>query len=1044
MPLINEDDTLISSITPIKKLPIYFHLYALPSSFCYFLGFQLWTFLINSPFFASVSKVIEDGQAQQIATEIEKELEEDAGLTTLNDDEDLTEDLKVYNATKDLEDEEKAEPWSLEAQAAVVAIFTAIVLHCLIALAAVWSVRIRAKMVSRKTKNNKLEGASHLLVVPTTNNGESEMVPLEYDKFNKLKYFTFQKIKYIFDADNKNMFVPVTTMYQFDGELVSKLPSILSKGLSEEELLPQKALFGSNKMVMEIPPFWELFKERATAPFFVFQVFCVVLWSLDEYWYYSLFTLFMLVTFEYTLVMQQIKSMTEIRNMGSKSIKLNCLRNGKWVQLESDDLVPGDIVSLKSGKKLETIIKAPKLHPAIINMQKQAAARQGRTWTPPKDRVTTEEAAVPCDMILLCGRVIVDEAMLTGESIPQVKNAVDLSVNFDTKQHSVRNIVFGGTRIVQHEKFMEFNGTNLPEGSGVIKKTPDNGCPALVVRTSFRSSQGTLLRTILYGAKRVTANNKETFAFICFLLIFAIAAVWYLWENAPASRSKYKLLLESILIITSVVPPELPIELSLAVNNSLLSLSKLAIFCTEPFRIPFAGKVDVCCFDKTGTLTTDTLVVDGVTNTTTGELNQVENISLEAQSVLATCHALVLGNETDKDGNPVLIGDPLEKVCLGATDWSLVKSDLVKGPGKFSSMKIVHRHHFSSLLKRMSVITSIGSDSSSNKYFVTVKGAAEVLDNMLLDNSKPEDYDKQHKRLARRGIRVLALAYKYIQLPEGTNPKSLPREEIEKDLIFAGFVCVTTPLKKDSVVALKSLRESSHHLVMITGDHALTATFVALKTSILKSHKEKILVVDFDKNLNKFSLMDLCYVKDTDSTEHIPDSSDRFEELSERMTAYNSIAMTGPALEQIEKECKKLKNQKLLEKIIPMVSVFARTSPQQKENIINTFKSLKFTTLMCGDGTNDVGALKHAHVGVALLASGERKKKKKTAAQIAAEKEQALVEKEQMKTMNAMELRQKKMDDIWAGWVFVTLFSNFAISLFPYFSSLFSISLKAL
>lgn len=202
MPLINEDDTLISSITPIKKLPIYFHLYALPSSFCYFLGFQLWTFLINSPFFASVSKVIEDGQAQQIATEIEKELEEDAGLTTLNDDEDLTEDLKVYNATKDLEDEEKAEPWSLEAQAAVVAIFTAMVLHCLIALAAVWSVRIRAKMVSRKTKNNKLEGASHLLVVPTTNNGESEMVPLEYDKFNKLKYFTFQKIKYIYDFAN--------------------------------------------------------------------------------------------------------------------------------------------------------------------------------------------------------------------------------------------------------------------------------------------------------------------------------------------------------------------------------------------------------------------------------------------------------------------------------------------------------------------------------------------------------------------------------------------------------------------------------------------------------------------------------------------------------------------------------------------------------------------------------------------------------------------------------------------------------------------------
>ncbi|KAJ2930562.1 hypothetical protein H1R20_g6550, partial [Candolleomyces eurysporus] len=691
--------------------------------------------------------------------------------------------------------------------------------HALSFLVTKWSTAARAWVTSKKAYS--LHEATHIRLVPKLHRGSGDIVPLQRkDPKDATTYtFQYQRDTYTVSATSPLTFarLPYPCTARPAVETFLRPSGLTSKAIPELE-----SLYGGNEFDIPIPSFTELLGEHSTAPFFVFQVFCVALWCLDEYWYYSLFTLFMLVMFECTVVFQRVRTLKEFRTMSVAPYPIQCYRDSKWIELQTDKLLPGDVVSV------------------------------------------------------------------------------------------------------------------------------DGGCLGVVVRTGFGTAQGQLVRTMIFSTERVSANNLESFLFIGFLLIFAIAASWYVWvKGLERGLKKSKLLLDCVLIITSVVPPELPMELSLAVNASLVALSKFAIFCTEPFRIPFAGRVDVCCFDKTGTITAENLVLEGVAGIDSANPRKLVNVketNRDTTLCLASAHALV------KLDDGAIVGDPMEKTTLDSLEWNIVKGETLAPKSSNAPHKTIitikKRFQFSSALKRMSTISAL----PNGRLLCSVKGAPETIKGML--ESVPSHYDDTYKWFTRNGSRVLALGIKEIDPLSNDKINRLPRTEVEGSLKFAGFLVFHCPLKKDAVEVLKMLADASHRCIMITGDNPLTAVHVARDVEIVD---REVLILDLAERPKHDT--DLVW-RTVDERKIIPVNPDEPLDLS--LFDEFDICVTGPAMKAFE-------HKPSWNDLVQNTWVYARVSPSQKEYILTTLKTLGYVTLMAGDGTNDVGALKQAHIGVALL-----------------------------------------------------------------------------
>ncbi|KAF4660619.1 Cation-transporting atpase [Perkinsus chesapeaki] len=677
-----------------------------------------------------------------------------------------------------------------------------------------------------------------------------------------------------------------------------------SRGLSEEEVSKAEETYFDNDLNMPIPEFQELLLQHVTAPFFVFQMICGLLWLFDDYWYYSLMTIILLVMLEIMTIKRRIRDMSEIRSIKPPIYEVAVVRGGRWTFIPSNRLLPGDIIC-----------------------------------------VTMNNPVVPADMLLLAGSsAVVNESMLTGESTPGLKESIISSpdTELDCRGSHKGNILFSGTRLVLTKP------PTAPE-SGILKKAPyKQGAVCYVLRTGFDTVQGKLVRTILYSSERVTGtNSREATTFLLGLVAVALVASAYvayyrLVVNPSLTPSKWKLFLSLTHIITNVVPPEFPVTMSIAVTMCLGHLMRNSVYCTEPFRLPFAGQVDVCCFDKTGTITNGemtlqaTKMLPGASTVDSGKLLDL---------VLSCCHSLTAVDPAAT----VLVGDPLEQAMFTAARTA-TNAAVIYLPGGdaptfqvFGNQKYkqLARFPFNSELQRMSVVMK-HENGPASELLILSKGSPEMIESLLED--VPQDYEETFQDLAGEGLRVIAAAYKRVS----THSDVSDRDEVERNLHFIAFIAFRNEVKTGTMKAVRHLKEmgSKVPLCMITGDHPSTSCEVAQAVGLKSGDSDGVLILS------------------DDATEWSPlfDSADYTVPLQWGFDHSNryTLCVQGKSVPLL------LENPDV---DLTKITIFSRMSPVNKEDVIRRMVADGKITLMCGDGTNDVGALKAAHVGISLLSS---------------------------------------------------------------------------
>ncbi|XP_019699180.2 probable cation-transporting ATPase 13A3 isoform X2 [Harpegnathos saltator] len=730
------------------------------------------------------------------------------------------------------------------------------------------------------------------------------------------KAFWCKKKCYIWDI-TKNVF---SELVGFDnGTMYSDFHLGSGHGLSKEEQLLRRIVYGSNEIVVPLQSIGVLLLLEVLNPFYVFQAFSLAVWFAENYFNYTIVIILMSLFGITSSIVQTRKNQLNLRGTVMSSENVRVLReNGFFENISSKELVPGDIIEL------------------------------------PRHQTT-----LLCDAVLLTGQCILNESMLTGESVPVTKTSLPLNqVLYDTKE-CTHYTLYSGTSIIQTRCY------------------GDQPILARIIRTGFLTRKGALIAAILYPPPADFKFDQDSYKYIGILAFIATCGFIYtIVSKVSRGITASDVAIKALDIITIVIPPALPAAMTVGKLYAQARLKRAQIYCINNRVINVSGSINCVCFDKTGTLTEDGLDMWGIVPCTNGIFGEAETDIPKLQNHplfegMLVCHSLTLIDDK-------LCGDPLDAKMFESTKWILEESDcmhvsendvttpMVVRPSEDASKEtseigIIQQYQFSSSLQRMSVIVrALGSDN----YVSYTKGSPEMIVSLSRPETVPQDIILVLKQYTTQGYRVIAMGRRATISQSNTEISKLLRDTIERDLEFLGLVVMENRLKEPTTPVIAELREAHVRVVMITGDNIQTAMSVARQCGIL-SKEECVVNVNIDSEKRKEDRPQITFDIQAPQSVKLNSQNAGFTmtEDIERGTANCNykFVLTGQTWRAIREYY-----PDLIDRLCLHSAIFARMSSDEKQQVILELMRLGYYVAMCGDGANDCGALRSAHVGISL------------------------------------------------------------------------------